>query len=137
VRYHRGVGTTCSGGRGAGSYGAACRDRVGGARSRGRRAKGGRKEEGKENKKEKEKKEKEKGKRRKEKRKRIRKFSKILRKLGERGKGFFVGFSSGSSTRGANVVSAVKQVGWRDHGRLGILGEVADRGAVAALGDMT
>jgi hypothetical protein len=91
----------------------------------------------KENKKEKEKKEKEKGKRRKEKRKRIRKFRKILRKLGERGKGFFVGFSSGSSTRGANVVSAVKQVGWRDHGRLGILGEVADRGAVAALGDMT
>jgi hypothetical protein len=48
-----------------------------------------------------------------------------------------VGLSPGSSTRGADVVSAMKRVGWRDRGRPGIPGEVADHGAVAALGDMT
>jgi hypothetical protein len=41
------------------------------------------------------------------------------------------------STCGADVVSAMKRVGWRDRGRPGIPGEVADHGAVAALGDMT
>jgi hypothetical protein len=72
--------------------------------------------------------------------KRLENLGKILIKLGEREKGFLVGFFPGSSTRGADALLAVKlskRVGRWVCGRPEIPGEVADRGVVAALGDTT
>jgi hypothetical protein len=72
--------------------------------------------------------------------KRLEDLGKILRKLGQREKGFLVEFFPGSSTRGADALLAVKmskRVDWQDRGRPGIPDEVADHGVVAVLGDTT